>query len=204
MWSRAMSRFCANEKTRNGRGSRCGFDMLEQVREGVEHPPLQNRNAVFLIMVPGARRRPDHGTARWDGTFHGLYVIKEDEMQTTTSQRETHTLIGSDKVEGTSVRRPNGDKIGEIERIMIDKRSGKVAFAVMSFGGFLGMGEDYYPVPWNKLTYNVALDAYELDISDDLLQGAPSYKAGTDYDWSQEGGGKRVYDFYGAQPYWTF
>ena len=124
-------------------------------------------------------------------------------MQTTTSQRETTTLIGSDKVEGTSVRRPNGDKIGEIERIMIDKRSGKVAYAVMSFGGFLGMGEDYYPVPWDKLHYNTALDAYELDINEDILQGAPSYKAGTDFDWSQEGGGKRVYDFYGTQPYWT-
>lgn len=125
-------------------------------------------------------------------------------MDTTTSKRETSTLIGSDKVEGTPVRRPNGEKIGEIERIMIDKRSGKVAYAVMSFGGFLGMGEDYYPIPWDSLKYNTALDAYELDIDEDQLQGAPSYKAGTDYDWSQDGGGKRVYDFYGAQPYWTF
>lgn len=129
-------------------------------------------------------------------------------MQTPTTSnpevRETHSLIGSDKVEGTSVRRPNGDKIGEIERIMIDKRSGKVAYAVMSFGGFLGMGEDYYPVPWDKLHYNVALDAYELDISEEQLRGAPSYKAGTDYDWSEGGGGRRVFDYYGAQPYWTF
>jgi hypothetical protein len=123
---------------------------------------------------------------------------------TTSSARETHDLIGSDKVEGTSVRRPNGDKIGEIERIMIDKRSGKVAYAVMSFGGFLGIGEDYYPVPWEKLNYNVELDAYELDISEDRLQGAPKYAAGTDYDYSREGGGRRVYDYYGAQPYWTF
>jgi hypothetical protein len=102
------------------------------------------------------------------------------------------------------VRRPNGDKIGEIERIMIDKRSGKVAYAVMSFGGFLGMGENSYPVPWDNLHYNPALDAYELDISEDILQGAPSYKAGADFDWSQEGGGKQVYDFYGKQPYWSF
>ena len=65
----------------------------------------------------------------------------------TASQHEIHSLIASDKVEGTNVRRPNGDKIGEIERVMIDKVSGKVAYAVMSFGGFLGMGEDYYPLP---------------------------------------------------------
>ena len=63
-------------------------------------------------------------------------------MQTTsgTDSRETHALIASDKVEGTPVRRPDGDKIGTIERVMIDKRSGKVAYAVMSFGGFMGFG----------------------------------------------------------------
>ncbi len=125
-------------------------------------------------------------------------------MQASTSQRETNTLISSDKVEGTAVRRPDGDKIGEIERIMIDKRSGKVAYAVMSFGGFLGFDEEYFPVPWDKLTYNTALDAYELDITEERLRGAPKYRAGTDYDWSQEGGGKRVFDYYSSPPYWTF
>jgi PRC-barrel domain protein len=72
-------------------------------------------------------------------------------MATTTGsidQRETTSLIGSDKVEGTAVYGPDREKIGSIERVMIDKISGKVAYAVLSFGGFLGMGEDYYPVPW--------------------------------------------------------
>jgi hypothetical protein len=59
-------------------------------------------------------------------------------------KRETSNLIGSDKVEGTPVYRPNGDRLGQIERIMIDKLNGKVAYAVMSFGGFLGVGADYY------------------------------------------------------------
>jgi hypothetical protein len=58
--------------------------------------------------------------------------------------RETRLLIGSDKVEGTSVCRSNGEKIGQIERIMIDKLSGRVDYVVMSFGGFVGIGEDYY------------------------------------------------------------
>ena len=69
----------------------------------------------------------------------------------TLETRETASLIGSDKVEGTNVYRSNGDKIGSIERIMIDKQSGKVAYAVMSFGGFLGIGHDHYPVPWSLL-----------------------------------------------------
>jgi sporulation protein YlmC with PRC-barrel domain len=72
--------------------------------------------------------------------------------QQRTDTRETTDLIASDKVEGTEVYRSNGDHVGEIERVMIEKRSGKVAYAVMSFGGFLGMGEDYYPLPWSLLT----------------------------------------------------
>ena len=75
-------------------------------------------------------------------------------MAMAAEKRETASLIGSDKVEGTNVYRSNGDKIGAIERIMIDKQSGKVAYAVMSFGGFLGIGHDHYPVPWSLLTYN--------------------------------------------------
>jgi hypothetical protein len=60
------------------------------------------------------------------------------------SVRERHDLIGSDRVEGTNVYRSNGDKIGEIERVMLEKVSGRAAYAVMSFGGFLGMGEEHY------------------------------------------------------------
>src|SRR5215212_395316 len=58
-----------------------------------------------------------------------------------------HDLIGSDRVEGTNVYRSNGKKIGEIERVMLDKLRGQVAYAVMRFGGFLGLGEDHYPIP---------------------------------------------------------
>src|SRR5713101_4054716 len=59
-----------------------------------------------------------------------------------------HQLIASDRVEGTAVRRPNGDRIGHIERLMIDKISGKVSYAILSFGGFLGMGTNLLPLPW--------------------------------------------------------
>jgi len=78
-----------------------------------------------------------------------------------TDTRETASLIGSDKVEGTPVYRSNGERVGQIERIMIDKISGKVAYAVMSFGGFMGIGEDHYPLPWSLLTYNPRLEGYE-------------------------------------------
>ena len=68
-----------------------------------------------------------------------------------------HQLIASDRVEGTAVRRPNGDRIGHIERLMIDKISGKVSYAILSFGGFLGMGTNLLPLPWARLSYNTAV-----------------------------------------------
>ena len=72
-----------------------------------------------------------------------------------------HQLIASDRVEGTAVRRPNGDMIGHIERLMIDKVSGQVSYAVMSSGGFLGMGAKLLPLPWGRLRYSPRFEAYE-------------------------------------------
>jgi hypothetical protein len=90
--------------------------------------------------------------------------------------RETAHLIASDKVEGTPVRRSDGDRIGTIERVMIDKRSGKVAYAVMTFGGFLGIGEEYRALPWSVLRYNEDLDAYELNLMDEQLRVRPGQR----------------------------
>src|SRR5215218_11418070 len=115
---------------------------------------------------------------------------------TTLDSRETEFLIGSDKVEGTNVYRSKGEKIGQIERVMIDKITGKVAYAVMSFGGFLGLGEDYYPVPWSLLTYNQRLGGYEVNISEEQLRGAPKFSEDEDWDWSDRGRG--VSDYYGT------
>src|SRR5512136_695442 len=109
------------------------------------------------------------------------------------STRETHSLIGSDKVEGTAVYRSNGDKVGTIERVMIDKISGKVAYAVMSFGGFMGIGQDYYPLPWSLLTYNPGLGGYEVNIREEKLRGAPKYSPRENWDWSDRERGRNVY-----------
>jgi hypothetical protein len=86
-----------------------------------------------------------------------------------------HTLIASDRVEGTPVCGPNGQKIGVIERLMIDKLSGKVAYAVLTFGGFLHFGAKHFPVPWAALSYNVVRKAYEIEITNELLGSAPFY-----------------------------
>jgi len=113
----------------------------------------------------------------------------------TPSAHESNRLIASDKVEGTKVRRPNGQTVGEIMRVMIEKRTGQVAYAVMSFGGFLGIGSDFYPLPWDRLTYNPRLDAYELDITEEQLRKAPKFDKGAASNWSAEEG-KRISDYY--------
>jgi PRC-barrel domain protein len=100
--------------------------------------------------------------------------------------RETYSLIASDKVEGTPVYRSNGEQIGKIQRVMIDKPSGKVAYAVMSFGGFLGIGEDYRPMPWSVLTYNERLGGYEVNLTDQELKGAPKYSQHESWNWQQD------------------
>jgi PRC-barrel domain protein len=140
--------------------------------------------------------------ARWSGRGAAPRKRSNTMAAQTLERRETASLIGSDKVEGTNVYRSNGDKIGSIERIMLDKQSGKVAYAVMSFGGFLGIGHDHYPVPWSLLTYNTKLGGYEVNISDQQLTGAPSYSNDNDWDWEDRKRAQQVYDYYRVPPYW--
>src|SRR5450432_1997859 len=129
----------------------------------------------------------------------------ESNLHTSTQPletRETPSLIGSDKVEGTAVYRSNGEKIGQIQRVMIGKQSGKVGYAVMSFGGFMGIGEDYYPLPWSLLTYNPQLGGYEINIGEEQLKGAPKFSKSETWDWASPASGKMVFDHYGLPPHW--
>ena len=77
-------------------------------------------------------------------------------------------LIESDRVEGTTVMIRRERIIGSIKRLMIEKISGRVAYSVMSFGGFLGMGTEEHSIPWNKLTYDTRLGGYRTDITEAL------------------------------------
>ena len=115
--------------------------------------------------------------------------------------RETHDLIASDKVEGTKVYGADNKHIGSIKRVIIEKRSGRVAYAILGFGGFLGVGEDHYPLPWAKLTYDENLGGYRTDVTSDQVERAPKYRGGEEFDWNEENG-RRVYDYYGVMPYW--
>jgi hypothetical protein len=112
-----------------------------------------------------------------------------------TEAQETAALIGSDKVEGTTVYDSKGEKMGSIARVMLDKRSGHVAYAVLSFGGFLGLGSDYYPIPWDALKYDTSFAGYRLNITDAQLKGAPKYQGDT-WDWEDYERRRNVRDYY--------
>ena len=101
-----------------------------------------------------------------------------------TATNETGDLIASDKVEGTAVYDRNGTKLGTVYNFMVEKRSGHVAYAVMSFGGFLGMGASYHPLPWNQLTYEPAQGGYVVDLTREQLEGAPTYSASEAPRWN--------------------
>jgi len=96
---------------------------------------------------------------------------------------ESHRLIASDRVEGTAVRHADGSKIGSIKRLMIDKVSGQVSYAVLQRGGFLGVGGEFCAIPWNALKYDPNLGAYDLTMSDEELRAAPSSERGEEFDW---------------------
>jgi hypothetical protein len=117
----------------------------------------------------------------------------------TTEIDETHRLIASNKVEGTAVYNRQGEKLGSVHNFMVDKQSGKVAYAVMSFGGFLGMGDSYHPLPWSVLTYDNSKGGYVVDLDKRVLEGAPSFKSGQEprYDRAYD---EEVYGYYRA-PY---
>jgi hypothetical protein len=115
---------------------------------------------------------------------------------------ETHSLISADKVEGTAVYNRQGEKLGSVDGIMIDKVSGKVAYAVMSFGGFMGIGDRYHPLPWSVLTYDTEKGGYTVDLDRGTLEKAPTFAGGETPDWGNRGWGEQLHEHYRARPYW--
>ena len=109
---------------------------------------------------------------------------------------ETNRLISSDKVDGTAVYNRNGENLGTIDHLMIDKVSGQVEFAVMSTGGFLGIGENYSPVPWDSLEYDVNLGGYVMDADRARLEKAPRFTPTAQPNWSDNSYADRVDEYW--------
>jgi PRC-barrel domain len=123
-------------------------------------------------------------------------------ISTGTGTMTGKPLIESDRVEGATVYDPQGNNIGSIKRLMIEKISGRVAYAVMSFGGFLGIGEEEHSIPWDKLTYDTSLGGYRTDITEEQLRGAPAFSRDRNYDWSNREKERELHDYWGSRYYW--
>lgn len=119
-----------------------------------------------------------------------------------TTQTGHTSAIRARKVIGTNVKDPTGQKIGEVEDIVLDKQSNQIMFAIVGFGGFLGMGEKFHPVPWSTLDYDASAGSYVVNLTKEQLKAAPadSMEALT----KDDGLGYRdqAYAYYKAKPYW--
>ncbi len=164
---------------------------------------LLHSQAMFgtVLQAHGTRsgRHAQPPAARCVHGMHGACLpFKEILMNSTTTTTSTHAaVISSDHVEGTKVYNTVGDKLGSIDDLMIDKVSGQVRYAVLEFGGFLGMGTDRYPLPWNMLKYDTTKEGYVVPLDKDRLEDAPRYASEErpEYD---DAYGRRVNDYYGV------
>ncbi|MEA1833142.1 PRC-barrel domain-containing protein [Methylobacterium durans] len=111
-------------------------------------------------------------------------------------------LIASDRVEGTDVRRSDGSHVGTIARLMIDKPSGHVVYAILNLAAAPDRAEQGYALPWRLLRYSTALSAYELDITDAQLHAAPRNAAGRDEGPFDRAWEEHVHSYFNTEPYW--
>jgi len=109
---------------------------------------------------------------------------------------ETHRLISSEKVDGTEVYNRNGDHLGTVDHMMIDKFTGHVEYVLMSFGGFLGIGESYHPLPWKVLTYDTNMGGYVIDADRSRLERAPRFTSSNMPDWSDRTYRSRIDEYW--------
>jgi len=113
---------------------------------------------------------------------------------------KVHTLISSEVIRGTKVYNFAGDHLGTVISVMIDKFSGQVAYAVMSFGGFLGLGEKYHPLPWHMLKFDQNVGGYVIDLDKERLLAAPSYALTDPLRWEDDEWRTRLDNFYKPAP----
>ena len=134
-------------------------------------------------------------------------VLRREDMATTQTRDAPGVVTGkplieSDRVEGTTVYDRSGNNLGSIRRLMIDKKSGRVAYAVMAFDTFFGLGGQEHTIPWNKLDYDTSLGGFRTDITEDQLRGAPTFYQDRDYAWNDRTRERELHDYWRAPYYW--
>ena len=121
----------------------------------------------------------------------------------TATMEKTPRVIAADTLTGNKVVNLEKEDLGKIEHLMIDLESGRVAYAVLSFGGFLGMGDKLFAIPWSSLAVDTVEQRFILNVDKELLKADPGFDKDhwpnmADHTW-----GSKVYTYYGAKPYWN-
>lgn len=114
----------------------------------------------------------------------------------------SNSPIKASSIIGTDVINPGGDNLGDIKEVVIDPSTGKVAYAVVSFGGFLSLGEKLFAIPYSALEYDLNQSKYVLDVSKERLEAAPGFDADHWPSMAEEKWNRDVYKYYGRSPYW--
>lgn len=153
-------------------------------------PGRTSRDSAFAGPDRVARDEPRRGSRDRDRSTYG----NDDNRRLPID--ETEQLIASNKVEGTPVYGREGERLGTIYNFMVDKYSGRVTYAVMSYGGFLGVGQRYYPVPWQILNYDTREGGYRIDMDYRDLERAPSFGREDEPRFNRDYG-RKVHNYYG-------
>lgn len=117
-------------------------------------------------------------------------------------QTFSNSPVKASNIIGTGVVNPKGDNLGDIKEVVIDPQTGKVAYAVVSFGGFLGLGEKLFAIPFSSFKYNAAENQYVLAISKERLETAPGFDPDKWPSMAEEKWNRDVYAYYERAPYW--
>jgi hypothetical protein len=130
---------------------------------------------------------------------------REDRSFQPEGAASAHPLIPAKRVNGATVFNQAGEAIGKVEDIAIDKRTGKVAYAILSFGGFLGLGDKHQPLPWSALDYDPGRGGYVVDVTEEFLRLAPKLDTAELSGWDDTPQREAFYNYYapsGVRPYW--
>lgn len=130
-----------------------------------------------------------------DRDRYGMYKVRAS-----ASAGPGPALMGADTLIGDSVVNGQEDDLGDIKEIMLDMRTGQVAYAVLSFGGFLGMGEKLFAVPWQALQLDTVNKRFVLNIDKERLKNAPGFDPDAWPDMSDVGWSNQIHSFYGTDP----
>lgn len=116
--------------------------------------------------------------------------------------RAATVVKANDEIVGVKVMNSANENLGEISEVMLDKKTGQVAYVVLESGSFLGMGGKLFALPWNSINYDESKDCFKLEIDKDRLKNAPGFDKDHWPDMADRTWGQSIYTYYKAKPYW--